>query len=63
MITTTLGDMDESLLVKTTGEIDNETEFTTWVEYRMPESDEVIHRSVNMHLKKSVFAAAEAASF
>lgn len=63
MITTTLGDMDESLLVKTTGEIDNETEFTQWVEYRLKGSDEVIHRSVNMQLKKSVFAAAEAASF
>ncbi len=63
MITTTYGDMDESLLVKTTGEIDNQTELTAWVEYRLPESDEVIHRSVNMQLKKSVFAAAEAASF
>lgn len=63
MITTTLGDMDESLLVKTIGEIDNDTEFTQWVEYRLKGSDEVIHRSVNMQLKKSVFAAAEAASF
>lgn len=33
MITTTLGDMDESLLMKKTGGLDNDNETTTWVEY------------------------------
>lgn len=32
-VTTTKGDMDEALLQKMTGEIDNEVEQTTWVEY------------------------------
>lgn len=61
MITTIYGDMDESLLVKTTGEIDNENEHTTWVEYRKPDNDEIIHRSVNMRLKKPAIALGEAA--
>lgn len=33
LITTTLGDMDEALLVKSTGDVDNDTERTVWVEY------------------------------
>lgn len=52
MITTTRGDMDESELVKTEGQIDNDDEFTTWVEYRAIGEDEVIHRSAHVTLKK-----------
>ena len=32
-VTTTKGLMDESLLEKKTGSVDNENEYTTWVEY------------------------------
>lgn len=40
LITTTHGDMDESLLNKREGEIDNEDEHTTWVEYWLDRTDE-----------------------
>ena len=46
--------MDENLLVKTTGKIDNKIERTTWVEYRLrsdPDNPRPVHRSVDMHLK------------
>lgn len=52
MITTTKGLMDESLLEKKTGVIDNEVERTEWVEYW--DGEELVHRSVNMHLKQGV---------
>ena len=54
MVTTTKGEMDESLLEKREGSIDNETETTSWVEYW--HDGELVHRSVNMVLKRSVFA-------
>ena len=54
MITTTKGDMDESLLEKREGSTDNDTETTTWVEYWLGE--ELVHRSVHMALKRGVFA-------
>ena len=46
--------MDESLLEKREGSIDNETETTSWVEYW--HEGELVHRSVNMVLKRGVFA-------
>jgi hypothetical protein len=54
MITTTKGEMDESLLEKREGSIDNDTETTSWVEYW--HEGELVHRSVNMVLKRGVFA-------
>ena len=53
-IETRLGLIDESELEKTEGIIDNEDEYTTWVEYRLKEdtSREVIHRSAHVTLKK-----------
>jgi len=54
MITTTKGEMDESLLEKREGSLDNDTETTTWVEYWL--DGELVHRSVNMVLKRGVFA-------
>ena len=33
LITTTKGEMDESLLEKREGSLDNDNETTTWVEY------------------------------
>jgi hypothetical protein len=55
MITTTKGDMDESLLEKRVGSVENDTETTSWVEYWL--DGELVHRSVHMALKRSVFAA------
>jgi hypothetical protein len=54
MVTTTKGEMDESLLEKREGSIDNDTETTSWVEYW--HDGELVHRSVNMVLKRGVFA-------
>lgn len=49
-IITTHGDMDESLLCKSEGVIDNDNEHTTWVEYYL--GNELVHRSVHVALKK-----------
>ena len=62
MVTTTKGEMDESLLEKKEGFVDNENEYTTWVEYW--HEGELVHRSVHVQLKKApAFIGAEAASF
>lgn len=61
LVTTTKGDMDESLLEKKEGSVDNANEYTTWVEYWL--EGELVHRSVHVQLKKSVELAVEAASF
>ena len=60
-VTTTKGLMDESLLEKKEGFVDNENEYTTWVEYWL--KDELVHRSVHVQLKKMPPMGAEAASF
>ena len=62
LITTTKGEMDESLLEMRSGEVDNENEFTTWTEYWL--DGELIHRSAHVTLKKMPgYAGAETASF
>jgi len=61
LINTTKGQMDESLLEKIEGSIDNDNETTTWVEYWL--DGELVHRSAHVQLKKAVTFSAEAASF
>jgi hypothetical protein len=62
IILTTKGEMDDSLLEKKEGLIDNDVENTYWVEYWL--NGELVHRSVNMKLKQpAVFAEGSAASF
>jgi hypothetical protein len=51
--------MDESLLEKKEGTVDNDHEITRWTEYW--HEGELVHRSVHVHLKKNVFAAGVAA--
>jgi len=60
MIFTTKGYIDESLLEKQEGFIDNDNEHTTWVEYWY--EGELVHRSAHVRLKKSPSMFAEAAS-
>jgi len=60
LITTTKGEMDESLLEKREGSLDNENETTNWVEYWL--DGELVHRSAHVALKKSMLAGLEAAS-
>ena len=59
IVTTTKGDMDDSLLVKQEGSVDNEDEYTTWTEYWL--DGELVHRSAHVTLKKSPSLFAEAA--
>jgi hypothetical protein len=60
LVNTTHGEMDDSLLVKKEGSLDNDIEFTTWTEYWL--DDELVHRSVHVTLKTSPFMALEAAT-
>lgn len=61
-VSTTRGDMDESLLEKREGSIDNDNEYTTWVEYWL--DGEMVHRSAHVTLKQMPsFIGGEAASF
>ena len=60
LVNTTKGQMDEALLEKKEGTVDNENEFTTWVEYW--HEGELVHRSAHVTLKKVPQLFAEAAS-
>ena len=46
--------MDDSLLKKREGVVDNEHEHTTWVEYWL--DGELVHRSAHVDLKQNVIA-------
>ena len=62
IVTTTKGDMDDSLLEHRTGEVDNDNELTTWTEYWL--DGELVHRSVHVTLKRAPsFAGGETATF
>jgi hypothetical protein len=61
MIETTKGMMEESLLEKREGSLDNDIEYTTWVEYW--HEGELVHRSVHVTLKTGPSLFAEAAEF
>jgi hypothetical protein len=60
LITTTHGPMDDALLERKTGVVDNEIECTDWTEYWL--SGELVHRSVHVRLKTSPVLFAEAAA-
>jgi hypothetical protein len=58
LVTTTKGDMDDSLLEKREGTVDNDNELTTWTEYWL--EGELVHRSAHVALKKMpVFGGGE----
>ena len=61
IVTTTKGDMDDSLLEMREGSVDNDNETTTWVEYWMDE--ELVHRSAHVRLKRAVVSFGETAEF
>ena len=52
IVTTTKGDMDDSLLVRKDGNMEDSNEKTSWVEYYL--DDELVHRSVHVELKNSL---------
>lgn len=60
IITTTHGEMDTEMLEKKEGVVDDEREYTTWVEYWL--DGHLVHRSVHVTLKKpAIFAEGIAA--
>ena len=61
MITTTKGDMDESLLNRQLITIENDKELTQVIEYYL--EDELVHRSVHIQLKQNVVCESIAAQF
>ena len=61
IISTTKGPMDISLLEMKEGEVDDENEFTRWIEYWL--EGELVHRSVHVHLKQNIVAESIATSF
>lgn len=61
-VNTIHGEMDEADLVKTEGNFEDDNELTSWVEYRLPGSDEIVHRSAHVHLKKAIFGEGLAAA-
>ena len=61
IVTTTKGDMDDSLLEMREGSVDNDNETTTWVEYWMDE--ELVHRSAHVRLKRAIVSFGETAEF
>ena len=61
IVTTTKGKMDDSLLEKREGSVNNDNENTTWVEYWL--ADELVHRSAHVRLKKPMVSTSEAGSF
>jgi len=54
LVTTTKGEMDDSLLVRKDGNMENDNEKTSWVEYYS--GDELVHRSVHVELKNPLVA-------
>lgn len=61
-ILTTKGLLDEAVLVKTEGMLDNDNEHTTWQEWRL--DGELVKREVQVRLKKpAVFADGAVSSF
>ena len=45
-------DVDESRLVKTEGVNEDDDRRVCWVEYRFPDSDVIVHRSVDVQVKR-----------
>lgn len=52
-VNTTMGELDESVLMKRTGGHDDENETAEWVEYYHRETGELVHRSATVLLKKA----------
>jgi len=53
--------MDEKLLTKRTGNIDNDNENTSWVEYWL--NEELMHRSVHVSLKQPIISKTDIGKF
>ena len=61
IVTTTKGEMDDSLLEKREGTFEDDNELTTWVEYWL--ESELVHRSAHVTLKRSLPIGGEVGTF
>jgi hypothetical protein len=61
LVNTTKGEMDDSLLEKREGTVDNDNETTSWIEYWL--DGDLVHRSAHVRLKKTVTLTSSVASF
>jgi len=61
IVTTTKGEMDDSLLEKREGTFEDDNELTTWVEYWL--EGEMVHRSAHVTLKRSLPIGGEVGTF
>ena len=61
IVTTTKGEMDDSLLEKREGSVNNDNEYSEWVEYWL--DGELVHRSAHVRLRKPVTMVSEAGGF
>ena len=59
LVTTTKGPMDDSELIHKTGREEDEDKIVSWSEYHL--ADELVHRSVHVHLKKNPMMGASGA--
>lgn len=60
-VNTIRGEMDDSLLKKKEGSVDNDNENTTWVEYYL--DGELVHRSAHVSLKRPLVSISEVGGF
>jgi hypothetical protein len=58
IVTTTKGEMDDSLLVKKEGGFEDDNENTVWIEYYL--HNELVHRSAHVKLKRPMVLLTEA---
>ena len=61
IVTTTKGEMDDSLLEKREGVVDNDNENTNWIEYWL--NGELVHRSAHVRMKKPIVSISEVGVF
>lgn len=61
IVTTTKGEMDDSLLEKKEGVFEDDNELTTWVEYWL--EGELVHRSAHVTLKRALPIGGELTNF
>lgn len=61
-VNTVYGEMDDCQLLKLEGGFEDDNEIVSWVQYHLPTSGEMVHRSAHVHLKKAMFGEGMAAS-
>jgi len=59
-VTTIYGNMDDSKLFKKAGKEEDDNQILNWTEYYL--NEELVHRSVDLYLKKGVDFGLDAAS-